>query len=334
MLEIIEQYFYLGALIVFGVGIVVWIPYRAVRRGDAMAENPDVCPGFRPADGLAYFCACMIVFLLTAPYLQTAFGLWGLLLTELLLLAPALVMPLLTRLPPGRLFPMRRPSARHTAGGVFLWIGAMLGASIGTSLLLLIFPGMAQDTEPMTEFMRSGDMAVRLLCLVLAPAICEELFHRGVVLSSLRGRFNDAFIVVVMGLLFGVFHMDPPRFLSTAILGMALTYAALRARSVLLPIVLHCINNLLSVGVDFMLENSDAVADANAMDLSEADMALLSLTGQGLIALLALLTLTLGYVLLRDEKRRLSGRKNPIVLAAAAMALALAAQAAITVVRL
>ncbi|MCL2029974.1 MAG: CPBP family intramembrane metalloprotease [Oscillospiraceae bacterium] len=330
----LEQYFYVGALTVFGLGVMIWIPYRAARRrGDPMADGPDVCAGFRPADGLAFFCANMIVFLLTAPYLQNAYGLWGLLLTELLLLTPALLMPVLTRVPPGRFFRLSRPSARHTAGGLFLWMGALLGAGVGTSLLLMLFPGLAGGTDYMQGFVRSGDMAARLLCLVLAPAVCEELFHRGVILASFRGRFNDSFIVVVMGLIFGVFHFDPARFISATVLGMALTYAALRARSVLLPMALHCINNLLSVGMDFMLESRGPPV-AGTPALSAADEALLLLTGQGIFAFLALTFLTVGYFLLRDEKRPLRGRKNPIVLAAAAMALTLAAQAAVTLVQL
>jgi membrane protease YdiL (CAAX protease family) len=329
------QYLYIGALAAFGLGVILWIPYRVMRREDVMAAgNSNVCPGFRPADGLAYFCANMIVFLLTAPYIQGTYGLLGLLITELLLLAPALMMPFLTRIRPRRFFQLRRPSTRHTAGGIFLWMGALLGISVVTSLLLMVFPNLANETEGINAFMRSESMALRLICVVLAPAVCEELFHRGVVLAAFRGRFNDAFIVVVMGLLFGVFHMDPARFHSTALLGMALTYAALRARSVVLPILLHCVNNLLSVGVNFWIENSDAVPETAATGINEGAEALLALIGQSIIAILALLLLTVGYMLLRDEKRPLRARKNPIVIIAAAIAVVLTCQAAVTLARL
>lgn len=314
----------LPALIAFGVGFGCWIFYRIVRRGAP----------FGLADGLAYFCINMIVFLLTAPHLQNTYGLWGLLATEILLLLPALMMPRLTRTRPREFFQLYFPRAKHTAGGLLLWFGALLGASIGTSLLTMIFPQMQQEMQQVNNFLVTADLPLRLVAAVLAPAICEELMHRGVILASMRGRYRDAFISVTMGLIFGVFHMDPSRFLATAVLGMAITYAGLRAHSILLPMLIHLVNNFFSVAVGEMLSNQPELTSTPELDaLPEATEAFMMLASQLMIAFLSLSLLLGGYMLLRDAKRPLGVKGNPILLIAAFMAVALLAQAGITAVR-
>ena len=311
-------------------GAAVWIPYRVIRaRRPAPEESFGEIPRLRPADGLAFFCAGMVVFLLTAPYLHSTYGLWGLLATQLMILLPALMIPFLTRTRPTDLFQLRFPSARHTFGGILLWAGALLGAKIGTSLLLSVFPGLASDMEQVGAFLSSGDLILQLFAAVLVPAVCEEFLHRGVLLASFRGRYNDAFTVVTLGLIFGLFHMDPARFLLTALLGMAMTYAALRSRSILLPILLHFMNNLLAVSENVLAGDSEPAALG-----AEAAEALFMLLSQGLIAVFALALLTAGYLLLRDNRHHRPGRRNPMVIAAAALAITLAAQSVVVVVRL
>ena len=46
-----------------------------------------------------------------------------------------------------------------------------------------------------------------------------------------------------MGLIFGIFHLDPYRFLGTALLGVFLTLIMLETRNILLPMLFHFVNN-------------------------------------------------------------------------------------------
>jgi len=57
--------------------------------------------------------------------------------------------------------------------------------------------------------------------------------------SALKGRWHSAAVVVVVGVLFGLFHLSVYRFLPQAIVGMLLTYLALRTGSILLPVFVH-----------------------------------------------------------------------------------------------
>ena len=87
------------------------------------------------------------------------------------------------------------------------------------------------------------------LTSALIPAICEEFFFRGFVLSAFRSRLHPTRAVTYSALLFGVFHvvngnvLSIERFAPTAILGLALGFLAVRSGSLWPGILLHAIHN-------------------------------------------------------------------------------------------
>jgi ABC-2 type transport system permease protein/sodium transport system permease protein len=87
------------------------------------------------------------------------------------------------------------------------------------------------------------------LTSALIPAICEEFFFRGFVLSAFRSRLHPTRAVIYSALLFGVFHvvngnvLSIERFAPTAILGLALGFLAVRSGSLWPGILLHAIHN-------------------------------------------------------------------------------------------
>lgn len=302
---------YLISLIVFALGVVFWVGWRT-----AHLKEPFGLP-----DGFGYFCANMAVYILTAPYLQSALGMWGLLCTEIILLLPALFMPRLARVKAREFFCLNVPSIRHVVGGIVLWYGALYVQSVGTQLIFTLFPGARDSYVNVSSFIASGGLTAAIVAGVLAPAVCEEFMHRGVILASMRGKYNDAFITVAGGFFFGLFHLDAPRFLGTAAMGMALTYAGLRSRSLLLPMLLHFINNLYSLAGTILAEPAADTAPAEILAID-------FLMGQAFYCVFGICLLSVGYALLRGERR--TGRKNPILLISACMAIVLAAQAVVS----
>jgi sodium transport system permease protein len=86
-----------------------------------------------------------------------------------------------------------------------------------------------------------------LLYIAVLPAICEELAFRGVLLSGLRRKLRPAALVVVVGIIFGLFHVSLFRIAPTALLGMILTVIAMMTGSVFPGMLLHFGNNALGV---------------------------------------------------------------------------------------
>ena len=89
------------------------------------------------------------------------------------------------------------------------------------------------------------------LVVALTPAICEELFFRGFVLSGLR-RLGVAPALLVSALLFGLAHSSIYRLLPTAFLGLLFGYAVWRTRSVACSITAHAINNGLMAAMVYL----------------------------------------------------------------------------------
>lgn len=79
----------------------------------------------------------------------------------------------------------------------------------------------------------------------LLPGIAEELLFRGVLQGSLRGLGAGA-AVLVSGILFALFHVDPVHVVGVLPLGLFLAWVAQRS-STLVTIFAHVMNNTLAV---------------------------------------------------------------------------------------
>jgi ABC-2 type transport system permease protein/sodium transport system permease protein len=88
------------------------------------------------------------------------------------------------------------------------------------------------------------------MCVSIVPAIAEELFFRGFLVSALlSGRQSPRMAVITSAAIFGAFHvivmegMLFERFLPTMFLGLILGWIAVRSGSVLPGIILHAVHN-------------------------------------------------------------------------------------------
>jgi membrane protease YdiL (CAAX protease family) len=179
--------------------------------------------------------------------LQLRFGMTGMVLTELMILLIALLSTRAARLDFREVFRIRRSSAMEWLGCFLIYLAAFFAAAVVSYLLSALVPSVQKTSEYIGEFILSGGFIAALIGISLLPGICEEAWHRGYLLSSLISIRSVAARVIIMGLIFGLFHFDPTRFLQTAILGSALSFMRIKTDNLLIPIVFHCLNNLISV---------------------------------------------------------------------------------------
>jgi len=138
--------------------------------------------------------------------------------------------------------------------GQFLFlIFAFLVMVSGTILIKYFYYVYTGAAPSEVNFFVSGaeaDESVNMLevivAFVLVPAVCEELFFRGVVLSEYR-TFGSFTAVVFSAVCFSMAHFSfealPIYFFNGIILGVS----AIVCRSVFAPIIIHIGSNLLSV---------------------------------------------------------------------------------------
>ena len=98
-------------------------------------------------------------------------------------------------------------------------------------------------------------LPAKLVTLALIPAVCEELFFRGYLLTSLRTGMSTPLAIVLSGCLFGLFHVIVmeslffERFVPTCFLGIILGWVCYRTGSVLPGMLLHTLHNGLLLSV-------------------------------------------------------------------------------------
>ena len=240
--------------------------------------------------GIITFCAVM-VFLVAVPYVLPATGVEGLYLTgaaEIGLLLLALAGWRLSGRPFRDVFPVKKPTARSLRGGLLIWLGTYC-ITIGTSFVMMRwFPQMTEVSEGIGQTIGSVPFWAGVAMAAVMPAVCEEAVHRGVILSSLDRVKGIWPRLMIMGVFFGLFHMDIYRFLPTAILGMGLTYMAVKSGNLLLPMLFHFVNNMLSVLAVGALDTVDSSAVDAAAEFQTMETAWGSCLFYGGIAVLLL----------------------------------------------
>ena len=87
-----------------------------------------------------------------------------------------------------------------------------------------------------------------ILVVAATPAVCEEFFFRGYVQRTLE-RTTGWKSVIIVGVLFGLFHMQPLGLVTLAILGMLFGYFYYQSRSLLPGMLAHFTNNALAVSL-------------------------------------------------------------------------------------
>ncbi len=202
----------------------------------------------KPIHGILMFLVVIILMIFVAAPIQYFWGMLGLALTELLLLGIALAGALVFRQRLREVFPIHRPRLKPVFATLLTWGGCYLTVLFSTLILIYLFPeGFLDVSDSMNSIFSTTPLPVTFFIVAVMPAICEEAVHRGFIQYTFRNVRSSFVVILCIGIIFGIFHMDPYRFLPTALLGMGLAYLMLRTRNMLYPALFHFLNNTLSV---------------------------------------------------------------------------------------
>ncbi len=124
------------------------------------------------------------------------------------------------------------PSGNILAAGVF-------------RLADLIIPVPKQMIEQFSRELMPPDIPTWQLALFLSilPGICEEIGFRGTLLYGLHRKYKPVSLTLIVGLIFGLFHVSLFRIIPTGFLGVILTMLALTTGSIFPGMLLHAGNN-------------------------------------------------------------------------------------------
>lgn len=120
-----------------------------------------------------------------------------------------------------------------------------------------------QQQAEMIEQVLGADLALWYVLLVIAvtPAVCEEVMFRGYLQRQVERSLGVVASIVLVGLLFGAFHLRPTQFLPLATLGVYLGFSVWVTGSLWTGVLIHFLNNALAaVASDYAARNPDAVS--------------------------------------------------------------------------
>ena len=93
-----------------------------------------------------------------------------------------------------------------------------------------------------------------LLTVTALPAFCEEIVFRGVIAQGfVRSYRNKWGAVLLSGAVFSLFHANPAQTIHQFVLGCLLALLLQRSGSVWTCVIVHFVNNLLTVVFEFVL---------------------------------------------------------------------------------
>lgn len=92
-----------------------------------------------------------------------------------------------------------------------------------------------------------GNVAKEFLLTAILPGICEEVCHRGLLLRGSQKQGYTRYGLIFSSLLFGLLHLNIQQFFYATILGSLMGIAVIVADSIIPSIIIHFMNNALSV---------------------------------------------------------------------------------------
>ncbi|MBI1319784.1 MAG: ABC transporter permease subunit [Candidatus Hydrogenedens sp.] len=205
-------------------------------------------PTMRPGHAIVLYLSLIVLMFYITPLLHERAALTGVLLLHWGLLLPVTLAALVvSRVRVASALQLRTPP-------LTTFLGALLIGSGGVILLLQasvyhnrVLPAPPELQEYMNRLI--GDsynqygLAWLMFTVAITPAITEEVLFRGVLLSAWRKVLPPFVLVVFVAVLFGSFHLSVHRLFGTTLIGLALTYTALRTRSLYPSMLLHALNN-------------------------------------------------------------------------------------------
>jgi membrane-associated protease RseP (regulator of RpoE activity) len=135
---------------------------------------------------------------------------------------------------------------------------SLLGTYVALNVIFLTLtylPGRTVQATPLlTSFSHSLnwiESLVFIILIVLVAPVAEEVFFRGMLYNALRQRFHTVLAAPYQPIVFGLAHLPYGQVNSAAIALMGLICALLYEwrKTLLAPILLHCMVNVVGVSV-------------------------------------------------------------------------------------
>ncbi len=206
------------------------------------------------SDAMFVMAVSLLLLMYAGSFLQIKYGLAGLFATQMILLAVPLFVVLYTRRDIRETYGFSGAGAQGFLGSALLGAGMFLVNLVIAAGMIRLFPDSAENMETAFAGIMGDNVAAALFVIALAPAVCEELLFRGVVFHAVKAGHRVTAACAVTAVLFGCFHMSLVKFLPTGLMGLVLCIVVWQTGSIYPAMLMHFMNNALSVVISFCPE--------------------------------------------------------------------------------
>lgn len=220
--------------------------YRKQKGSRQMDKKRELKP-YHGLIGLIIAFLILILFSFFGGILGKYLGIWYSVICELLIPATALAIILIVKADVRDSFPFRLPPVKMFFSSVGLYIGTIMLSGAFNMISSRFIPDFSQRGDSINQTVVSMHPVLAVVTIALIPAVCEEIFCRGFLLTSMKSVKNEALIILIAAVSFGLLHMDLYAFIPTALMGGLFAFLTIRTGSLLIPMLLHFFNNAISV---------------------------------------------------------------------------------------
>ena len=96
--------------------------------------------------------------------------------------------------------------------------------------------------------------------VAVVPALSEEAMFRGLVQRSFEMKMKPFYAALITAIFFGVNHFNPYGLIPLIILGLYFGFAAYMSGSIIIPIILHFLNNFTAVMLYFVFGDDELIS--------------------------------------------------------------------------
>ena len=261
-----------------------------------LEKRSNIKKGTMPSqsDGIIMYAFGLVLLIYVGSLVQIKFGMAGLAITQIMIISLPLLFAYYIKSNFKKVFNLKLPTIKQIFGAISLWIGTYTIVMLITQLLLYLFPQSMEVVEGLNEALFIEDsLLLNILIVACMPAVCEEIFFRGFLLSAFRNNkksYKSA--IIITGILFGFMHMDFIRMIPTGILGISFAYAVCKTNSIFIGMIMHFLNNGLAVLISHYTANLELAKEGS-------EVVALTFNQVMIYLIIGLLFITLGSRLLK-----------------------------------
>ena len=96
----------------------------------------------------------------------------------------------------------------------------------------------------MTKFLVNTNVILAILGVGIIGPIIEEMIFRGLIFNELKNVMPVPVVIIVQGVLFGIYHFNLIQFIYATLIGIMLGAIYALTKNIWIPIFIHMVNNI------------------------------------------------------------------------------------------